>query len=74
MESDRPQAATTCSRLTVLYEQVGDVPNVCLPVRGPLRPAHGPRLTVYYGGADTCIGMAEAKLSELVEFVKAHSF
>jgi beta-1,4-mannooligosaccharide/beta-1,4-mannosyl-N-acetylglucosamine phosphorylase len=31
-------------------------------------------LRLYYGCADTCISMAEAKLSDVVEFVKRHSF
>ena len=53
------------------YERVGDVPNVCFPSSAVVE---GDALRLYYGCADTCIGMAEAKLSELVEFVKTHSF
>jgi predicted GH43/DUF377 family glycosyl hydrolase len=31
-------------------------------------------LRLYYGCADTCVSMAEAKLSEVIQFVKTHSF
>jgi predicted GH43/DUF377 family glycosyl hydrolase len=31
-------------------------------------------LRLYYGCADTCVSMAEAKLSEVIRFVKTHSF
>jgi predicted GH43/DUF377 family glycosyl hydrolase len=34
----------------------------------------GDRLRLYYGCADTCISMAEAKLADIVGFVKEHSF
>jgi predicted GH43/DUF377 family glycosyl hydrolase len=34
----------------------------------------GDRLRLYYGCADTCISMAEARLADLVDFVKEHSF
>ena len=53
------------------YERVGDVPNVIFPSsavveRGIVR--------LYYGCADTCISVAEAKVSDLVRFIKTHSF
>jgi beta-1,4-mannooligosaccharide/beta-1,4-mannosyl-N-acetylglucosamine phosphorylase len=54
---------------TVDYEQVGDVPNVLFPCAALTdRPAD--RITVYYGGADTVVGMAHAHLSELLAFVR----
>lgn len=56
---------------TELYERVGDVPNVCFPSSAVLE---GDDLRLYYGAADTSIAIAAAKLSEVVEFVKAHSF
>jgi beta-1,4-mannooligosaccharide/beta-1,4-mannosyl-N-acetylglucosamine phosphorylase len=56
---------------TELYERVGDVPNVCFPSSAVVE---GDDLRLYYGCADTCISMAEAKLSNVVGFVKAHSF
>ncbi len=53
------------------YERVGDVPNVCFPSSAVVEGDH---LRLYYGCADTCISIADAKLSEVVEFVKTHSF
>ncbi|CAG1015507.1 MAG: glycoside hydrolase family 130 protein [Anaerolinea sp.] len=53
------------------YERVGDVPNVVFPSSAVVE---GDNLRLYYGCADTCIGMAEAKVSEIVDFVKTHSF
>jgi len=54
-----------------LYERVGDVPNVVFPSSAVVL---GDTLRLYYGCADTCISMAEAKMSELVDFIKSHSF
>lgn len=47
------------------------MPNVRFPSTAVVE---GDDLRLYYGAADTCIAMAEAKLSGVVEFVKAHSF
>ncbi len=57
---------------TEIYERVGDVPNVCFPSAAVMEPDDTLRL--YYGCADTCVSMAEAKLSDVVGFVKTHSF
>jgi len=54
----------------VPYEQVGDVPNVVFPCAALLDRA-ADRVTVYYGAADTVVGMAHAHLSELLDFVRA---
>ena len=56
---------------TELYERVGDVPNVVFPSSAVLI---GDTLRLYYGCADTCISVAEAKLPELITFIKTHSF
>lgn len=56
---------------TEVYERVGDVPNVVFPSSAVVE---GDRIRLYYGCADTCISMAEAKLSEVIDFVKTHSF
>ncbi len=53
------------------YERVGDVPNVvfassALVENGVLR--------LYYGCADTCISMAEAKVGDVIDFIKTHSY
>lgn len=56
---------------TELYERVGDVPNVCFPSSAVVE---GDDLRLFYGCADTCISIADAKLSDVVDFVKAHSY
>ncbi len=47
------------------YERTGDVPNVVFPCGQVLEPDG--TLRIYYGAADTCIGVAEAKLEDIVE-------
>ncbi|MBQ3125402.1 MAG: glycoside hydrolase family 130 protein [Clostridia bacterium] len=55
-----------------LYETVGDVPNVVFPCTN-LCDAQTGRITIYYGAADTVIGMAYTTVDELVKFVKENS-
>ena len=55
---------------TELYERVGDVSNVLFPSSAVVE---GKTLRLYYGCADTCIGMAEADIDELIRFIKKHS-
>lgn len=56
---------------TEVYERVGDVPNVIFPSSAVVL---GETVRLYYGCADTCISIAEAKVADVVKFVKAHSF
>jgi beta-1,4-mannooligosaccharide/beta-1,4-mannosyl-N-acetylglucosamine phosphorylase len=58
---------------TTDYERVGDVPNVVFPVATLVDKKTG-RLAMYYGCADTCIGLAYAQLDDVIEFVKKNSF
>lgn len=51
------------------YERVGDVPNVVFPT-GCVR--NNDELYLYYGAADTCIGVARASLSDLLTWLRAH--
>jgi beta-1,4-mannooligosaccharide/beta-1,4-mannosyl-N-acetylglucosamine phosphorylase len=54
----------------VLYEQVGDVPNVVFPCAALVdRPAD--RVTIYYGGADTVVCLAHGHLSEILAFTRS---
>ncbi|UCD87358.1 MAG: glycoside hydrolase family 130 protein [Desulfobacterales bacterium] len=46
------------------YERVGDVPNVVFPCGLIVEDDGGVKM--YYGAADTCIGMADAKLEDIV--------
>lgn len=50
------------------YERVGDVGNVVFPC-GWIHDAQSDTLRLYYGAADTCIGLATAKLSDVMDFV-----
>lgn len=52
-----------------LYECVGDVPNVVFPCAA-LTDAITGRIAIYYGAADTVVGLAFAKVDELIEFMK----
>ena len=56
---------------TESYERVGDVPNVCFPTALVIQDDD---VRLYYGCADTCISMADAKLADVLDFVKTHSF
>ena len=47
------------------YERTGDVPNVVFPSGWVLDPS-GERVLVYYGAADTVIGLATASMSDLL--------
>lgn len=51
------------------YECVGDVPNVAFPCASLYDKASG-KVAIYYGCADTTVGLAFAKIDELVAFAK----
>ncbi len=53
------------------YERVGDVSNVVFPSSAIVE---GGVLRLYYGCADTCVSVAEAKIPAIVAFIKTHSF
>lgn len=53
------------------YELVGDVPNVVFPCAALCDAASG-RIAVYYGGADTVVGLAFTTVDETVKFIKEH--
>jgi predicted GH43/DUF377 family glycosyl hydrolase len=52
------------------YERVGDVPNVVFPC-GLVHDAVTGEVRLYYGAADSCICLATAQLSELLDAVLA---
>jgi beta-1,4-mannooligosaccharide/beta-1,4-mannosyl-N-acetylglucosamine phosphorylase len=54
------------------YECVGDVPNVWFPCAAVCDAPTG-RLAIYYGAADTVVGLAFAQVDELVAWTKANS-
>ena len=54
------------------YECAGDVPNVVFPV-SMLSDSVTGRLAIYYGAADSVIGLAFAQVDELLDFTKKNS-
>jgi len=56
----------------MLYECVGDVPNVVFPCAALVDGGTG-RMAIYYGAADTVTGLAFASVAELVDWVKAEA-
>ena len=52
------------------YELAGDVPNVVFPCAAV---NDGNKVAVYYGAADTVVGMAFGYLSEIIDFLKKNS-
>mgnify|MGYP004605060063 CR=1 FL=1 len=56
-----------------IYECVGDVPNVVFPCTN-LCDADTGRIAIYYGAADTVIGMAYTTVDDLAKFVKENSY
>jgi len=56
---------------TETYERVGDVPNVVFPSSAVVKDGN---IRIYYGCADTCISIADAKVDDVVKFIKTHSF
>ncbi|HKK61766.1 MAG TPA: glycoside hydrolase family 130 protein [Bacteroidales bacterium] len=53
-----------------IYEMTGDVPNVIFPCAAL---TDGEKVSVYYGAADTVIGLAFGYLAEIVDFTKDNS-
>lgn len=52
-----------------IYERIGDVPNVVFPT-GVTLDDDGDTIRMYYGVADTSIGIAKGSLSEILEWLK----
>ena len=52
------------------YELAGDVPNVVFPCAAL---QDGERVSVYYGAADTVVGLAFGYIHEILEFTKRTS-
>ena len=54
------------------YEERGFVPNVCFPCATICDGATG-RIAVYYGAADSYVGLAFTTADEIVDYIKANS-
>ncbi|MDD7266553.1 MAG: glycoside hydrolase family 130 protein [Lachnospiraceae bacterium] len=55
------------------YECMGDVPNVVFPCAA-LTDSETGRIAIYYGCADTVTGLAFTTVTEVVDYIKQHSF
>jgi beta-1,4-mannooligosaccharide/beta-1,4-mannosyl-N-acetylglucosamine phosphorylase len=69
LDLENPRRVIARSRAAILapkepYERVGDVPNVVF-TSGAIVDADG-TIRIYYGGADTCMCLATAKLDDLI--------
>ena len=51
------------------YERVGDVSDVTFPTGAVLDEEKG-TLRLYYGAADTCIGLATAKVNDILSYIE----
>lgn len=54
---------------TETYEITGDVPGVVFPC-GLVHDVETDELRLYYGAADTCIGLATASLAEVLDYLR----
>lgn len=54
------------------YEERGFVPNVIFPC-ATIQDAASGRIAIYYGAADTYVGLAFTKVEEVVSYIKEHS-
>src|SRR5439155_17826275 len=51
------------------YERQGDVNGVVFPCGWILEPASG-TIRLYYGGADTCLALATAAVSDVLDYLR----
>ncbi len=54
------------------YEERGFVPNVCFPC-ATIQDADTGRIAIYYGAADSYVGVAFTTVDEIVDYIKANS-
>ena len=54
------------------YEERGFVPNVCFPC-ATIHDAATGRIAIYYGAADTYVGLAFTELDDVVDYIKDNS-
>ncbi len=53
------------------YEFVGDVPNVVFPCAA-LADGDSGKIAIYYGGADTVVGLAFTTVDTVIDYIKKH--
>jgi predicted GH43/DUF377 family glycosyl hydrolase len=54
-----------------IYERVGDVNNVVFPCGVTVAP-DGDTISMYYGGADSCIALATGSIRKLLDWLHAY--
>ncbi|MEE3355298.1 MAG: glycosylase, partial [Candidatus Weimeria sp.] len=54
------------------YEERGFVPNVCFTC-STIHDKETGRIAIYYGAADSYVGLAFTRLDEIVDYIKEHS-
>ena len=54
------------------YEERGFVPNVCFPC-ATIHDSGSGKIALYYGCADSYVGLAFTKLDEIVDYIKKNS-
>lgn len=54
------------------YEERGFVPNVCFPCATIHDPETG-RIALYYGAADSVVGLAFCELDDIIDYIKENS-
>jgi predicted GH43/DUF377 family glycosyl hydrolase len=78
LDLEDPQKCLSRSKRWVMtaetpYETVGDIHNVVFPCGYTLDPADKDTLRLYYGGADSCVAVATASLSALLQYLRDQS-
>ena len=54
------------------YEERGFVPNVCFPC-ATIHDSESGRIAIYYGAADSYVGLAFTTIDEVDDYIKEHS-
>ncbi len=77
LDRDNPEKVLYRSKKYILsprelYEQVGDVANVVFPCAAVCDKDTG-RIALYYGAADTVVGLAFTTVDDLIKFIKENS-
>ncbi|MCI2049649.1 MAG: glycoside hydrolase family 130 protein [Lachnospiraceae bacterium] len=55
-----------------IYEEKGFVPGVCFPCAA-ICDADSGKIALYYGAADTNVGLAFTRLDDIIDYIKDHS-
>ena len=76
LDRDNPEKVLLRTRDYLLapaapYELAGDVPNVVFPCAAL---TEGNKVTVYYGAADTCVGVAFGYIDEILKDLKRQDY